>query len=77
VQQLKISQSTTGTYTLTVTGNTGCSSNASIAITINSTPSSPTTTPATRCGAGTVTLVQLVVVEKLRNGIRLSHQQVY
>jgi hypothetical protein len=36
-----ISASTTGTYTLTVTGNTGCSSNASIAITINSTPSSP------------------------------------
>ena len=45
-----------GTYSLTVTDINGCSGTASTIVTVNVTPTITSTTPASRCGTGTVTL---------------------
>jgi hypothetical protein len=45
-----------GTYSLTVTDANGCSGTASTVVVVNTTPSITSTTPASRCGTGTVNL---------------------
>ncbi|MGD0710789.1 MAG: C1 family peptidase, partial [Bacteroidales bacterium] len=45
-----------GTYSLSVTDANGCTGTASTAVTVNTTPTITATTPASRCGTGTVAL---------------------
>ena len=59
VQNPTVTYASAGTYnvSLTVTNSVGSNtSNQTNYITVNSTPSQPTTTPGSRCGAGTVSL---------------------
>jgi gliding motility-associated-like protein len=54
---INLASSTEGTYTVTYTLTNGsCSSSGTFAVSVVQTPSAPTVTNGTRCGAGSVTL---------------------